>query len=264
MVIVLKQDTPEIVARQLEFFEVVGNDLVPSHVRGKRADAYVYEWVEGKEASSYMDIETLVSKMPGSVWKRHRKPAPPATEDRVQYNRYVMEKAQGIFRREELRIIEGILTAGIIRGSLHGAWQVHGDLTLENVIVRSDGGGLVLIDPGHPRGLYCEELDISKLMQSVVTHWEMAVGKRVHTINPSFFKIRPEALALLLSHWIRLLPHRERHNELISSYGRHVVVPAIIDESRGKEWETHASSDGSGWGPDRLSQRCLRGLQERL
>lgn len=264
MAMVLKRDTPEIVSRQLRFFEAISGTLIPSKVRRRSSDAYVYEWVEGKEASCAAHIEMVANKMPGPVWKRYKGRPVPTAESRIYYVRYVMEKARAIFRREELKVVGGILATGIASGKLRGAWEVHGDLTLENVIVRADGKGFTMIDPGHPRGLYCEELDITKLMQSVITHWEMAKGKRTHAIDTGGWKIRPETLALLLSHWIRLLPHREKHNKVVLGYGRHVVVPAIIDEASGKEWQEYASSDGHGWSPDRLSRRCLRGLQERL
>ncbi len=137
MVIVLKQDKPEIVARQLEFFEAVGNGLVPSHVRSRRADAYVYEWVEGKEAYSIIHVEMLVDILKRSVWKGSDEIGSPSTLDRLQYVRYVMAKAGRIFKEQELIPIEGVLWEGIVNGELHGAQQVHGDLTLENVIVRS-------------------------------------------------------------------------------------------------------------------------------
>ena len=261
MAIVWKQDAPEIIARQLHFFASMPSGFVPSNVSQTGPDSYDYKWVHGEEASSFTHVKGLLEMMPRVVWGRDARSSSLLVKGREQYIQYVMAKVRYMFGSGTWGVIEDILVKGILHSGLSWARQVHGDLTMENVIVKPDGGEIVLIDPGHPRGLCCEELDISKLMQSVTTHWEMAKGKRVHRIAfDNTWKIKPSTLALLLSHWVRILSHPEKHSACVLSYGTRVVIPAIIAESEGKDWKHYATSDGSGWGSDRLSQRCLRGL----
>lgn len=262
---IIKHDEPEIIDRQLEFFESVSPKLRPIRIKRTRDNAYTFEWVEGKEASSIKHVEMLAGKLPDEIWRRNSEPEPPTTGERLTYIRYVMGKARSVTDdRHELSIFDHMMTLGLLRDQVFGARQVHGDLTMENIIVRSNGKGFALIDPGHPRGLYCEEIDISKLMQSIVTHWEVALGKRKIVPTVTFMKLRPVTVALLLSHWIRLLAHREKHPKKALQYGKRVVFPALIDEYASDEWRDYMEHGGSGWNPDRLSERCLRELRERV
>lgn len=83
---------------------------------------------------------------------------------------------------------------------------VHGDLTMENVYQRYDTLNVGFIDPGHVRWLPCQELDEAKLLQS-------AEGWKSFCMGGDELPFTPTRLhhLLLLSHYIRLLAHPEKH-----------------------------------------------------
>lgn len=130
--------------------------------------------------------------------------------------------------------------------------NIHGDLTAENVVVRCQGrpattsADLCFIDPGRPRGMVFMENDEAKMLQSIVTHWELLRGR---VAEP--YELFPEMtwrkvhLEMLISHWIRLKPHWPQLRKVVNN-----VTDALFVE--------HASCDGPGWSPDRLRDRCLR------
>lgn len=102
----------------------------------------------------------------------------------------------------------------------------HGDLTLENVVCRrkvAENTGIemldfVFIDPGHPRGLPCREMDEAKIMQSLEEHSNRNVANGTfEPIQRGTFDWYNEKLAslphrvLLASHYLRLLRHAKKH-----------------------------------------------------
>lgn len=95
--------------------------------------------------------------------------------------------------------------AGIIlQSGVEYCASVHGDFTLENIIVQRDGS-FQLIDPGEPHGMCCRELDEGKLLQSVYMQWERRGWQSQTLTLPNWAS--KLSVAFLASHWARLTPH---------------------------------------------------------
>ena len=92
---------------------------------------------------------------------------------------------------------------------------VHGDCTAENIVY--DGDKYVLIDPGNPRGLYCRELDQAKLMQSWIG-WNWGVATR-----GEFPWRSPQVYALCITHFYRLIRHKELHDDERIEFARDAI-----------------------------------------
>jgi hypothetical protein len=82
--------------------------------------------------------------------------------------------------------------------------QVYGDCTLENIILTPNK--VVLIDPGHPRGLVCKENDDAKLLQSL-RGWENV--KKGEEPEPKLMldDVSDTVVAIYITHLYRLLRH---------------------------------------------------------
>ncbi len=80
----------------------------------------------------------------------------------------------------------------------------HGDCTLYNILVGKKG--VKIFDPGNTYGLNCRELDESKMLQS----WD-GFGTLMRDLPPIVgpvpFTVTRTHYELLLSHYIRMLPH---------------------------------------------------------
>lgn len=88
----------------------------------------------------------------------------------------------------------------------------HGDMTLSNVMIRK--GDVVFIDPGKSHGLPCREIDEAKLLQSYRGwHWF------IHKEEPIGQMITLQRhRVLLLSHYIRILHHLDKHPPLTKTF----------------------------------------------
>lgn len=103
----------------------------------------------------------------------------------------------------------------------------HGDMTLENVII-CEHDPIRFIDPGYPRGLPTRELDESKLLQSL-DGWHEIKWNQCPRSYPAF-KMKPIHVALLCTHYIRLLKHDHKPDLLEFAHDRLEHWLAFIKE----------------------------------
>ncbi|WP_251554023.1 HAD hydrolase-like protein [Neobacillus muris] len=98
----------------------------------------------------------------------------------------------------------------------------HGDLTLNNIVVKSND--FYLIDPNNSKRMYSSWLlDVSKLMQSSRNYEfifglsyknnKVQVGKIRELIFLRYHKIYGKLLLLELTHWLRMLKYKQKNNE---------------------------------------------------
>lgn len=120
--------------------------------------------------------------------------------DRVGYVKYCANRVTGHYELKPVLDALGF----ILDDELTPVADCHGDFTNQNVIRRRRDHRLVMIDPGHDRGLPCRELDESKMLQSVEGFCELHRGtpRLCWQMSPSRIQ-----LVLLMTHYIRLLHH---------------------------------------------------------
>jgi hypothetical protein len=105
---------------------------------------------------------------------------------------------------------KGPLPSWVIReietAELTPVGNCHGDATCKNAIWDVHQDRLVLFDPGNARGLPCREIDEAKILQSMDGFDEYWLD---HPPIPYQrpFKIRRIHLALLYTHYLRILAH---------------------------------------------------------
>jgi hypothetical protein len=111
--------------------------------------------------------------------------------DVVTYMQYMSDKMPDEHYRIVCASLRGLTPVG----------QVYGDCTWENIVLTNDR--VVFIDPGDPRGLFCKELDLAKLLQSE-RGWELVKkgGEGVQAPWPA-----DNVVALYVTHLYRLLRH---------------------------------------------------------
>lgn len=168
-----------------------------------------YKYVEGRMMEE-RDVESFLNFMK-DVWRPTGKQA-----DLASYVDYVWSKSRHI------AVYEAILH--LLRTPINEVETVHGDCTFENVLVPFQ-----LIDPGLPRGAYCAENDRGKLLQSYMMNWETR-GWLHSNVRPLPSWATPTDLAMLITHWARLIPHWPDldfswgFNYLLQELRRHVAI----------------------------------------
>lgn len=211
----------DIVDRHLEFFNGLPSEVKPANIVRTAPCSYEYDYVEGAPIRAQRHLENLYSSAFCYLWSRHiRGDVNLAISE---YLGYVNELNAGLgypcglFNR---------VAACIFDASGHIVMtEMHGDLTLENVL-RTQDDHYVFIDPGMVRGgLSCRQLDEAKMLQSVLTKWDI-----LNRTSPTFglrapFEVEPVHIAFLITHWIRLMRHTERHGSEILEH-----APAVIRE----------------------------------
>lgn len=94
----------------------------------------------------------------------------------------------------------------IVMKPLPAVRNVHGDMTLENILITPDCR-IVFIDPGEPRKMYTPALDRGKLLQSYCMGWEhRAWIHKVGLFRPPSWTTEID-WAFLVTHWTRLYRH---------------------------------------------------------
>jgi hypothetical protein len=165
-------------------------------------------WEDGYTHYSYV-TGYHPSRVGQTVWKALEKlwGNPETPVNREPYLKYMADKMPA----EDLELVN----SNLIR--LHAADEVVGDCTLENIIL-SDGR-VYFIDPGHPRGLKCKELDIAKILQSM-RGWEHFKRPKVFALRESdhFGMYTRETVALYITHLYRLLKHE--HSQQCHEWAR--------------------------------------------
>jgi hypothetical protein len=124
-----------------------------------------------------------------------------------RYVGYVLEKLECLhfFDRKMKDKIQRLVAREIENDALTPAYNVHGDLTLSNVV--TNGKDIVFIDPGDHRGLPCREIDEAKIMQSL-DGWDVVRHGAPSPLAYPRFATRRVHWVLLITHYVRLLCHR--------------------------------------------------------
>ena len=184
---------------------------IPRFVR-QYGEHYLYRYVDGRQAQ-VADVPEILRTME-LVWDVYQHGRLTMAE-KLRYCEYVAERTAGL-KPEAVEVVRDALNV-IQESELPRARLVHGDLTLENVVIEPTGN-VVLIDPGYPREMVTPALDRGKLLQSVVMRWEERWGPQVEFLSikvpypwerPNTWPDWADATdwAFLVTHWVRLLPH---------------------------------------------------------
>lgn len=183
-------------ARVREFYTSL--PLANQPTRVSVGETLSYELVEGSYPRS---VERVLEEARDAMWHTDGGYLP---IDKDAYELYIRKL---IDKLDRTWIAERAL-ACIRSSELTPVVQCHGDLTLSNCIHTYDDR-IVFIDPGHHRGLPCRELDEAKILQSLDGFDMLRYGHPVplHT-TPEW--IRPVHWAILLTHYIRLIPHMKK------------------------------------------------------
>jgi hypothetical protein len=207
--------------RHLEFFARLPEGFKPTNIERVSETSYSYDRVAGHMPATQGEVRAVHETANRILWR----PTIPISSSYIDqahkedYIEYVQEKAAALWLNSEaLANVFDIIR----RTPLYRVDEVHGDLTLENVLI-TGVSQVVFIDPGHPRGLVCKELDQAKILQSTFTKWDLMNGSSGSYWLHAPFVINPIHLALLATHWIRLLNHPERHNHKLIGFGQAVL-----------------------------------------
>lgn len=178
---------------------------------------YSYDYVEGHHPRNWLTVWRIMDIY---VWcgSEHLKYS---QHEYCEYMRMIMIK---LCNPADAVCYEGFLDI-IMKAELTPVARCHGDLTLYNVIMRKHHG-MVLIDPGHCRGLPCRELDESKLMQSIDGFDVIHKGLPPACVIPKF-QARKVHWALLATHYIRMLRHVQDES-LAFAYNRIAQIKEMI------------------------------------
>lgn len=207
----LKRCSPEDRNHQLMWFR--RNPSISPKDTHAQPEGYYYEWVEGECPVRPERLPDLLKFCEQKLW------APPGEDRRLDlYSQFYLKHLVSVLfdldRPDSTQIMLNLLTLlPLYNWTFTPVAECHGDLTLENVV--DCGDRFVFIDPGFHRGLPCRELDEAKLMQSL----EELLYQRLNRWRPDSFvvdwyyaKTRSLVhLALLLSHYVRLLRHAAKH-----------------------------------------------------
>jgi hypothetical protein len=171
----------------------------PKNLLLVKGNTIEYDFIDGHHPRDWKDVhDEMIGIWHHGINKR-------LDMDGDSYIEYVVKRA--IELGLERKRIEKALSC-IVKDPLTQVTFCHGDLTLYNVLKTQDG--IVLIDPGNPRGLPCQEIDEAKIMQSLDGFDCVYRNLPQANIVPTF-PARKVHWALLLSHYIRMLRHIERH-----------------------------------------------------
>jgi hypothetical protein len=178
---------------------------IPSWLRPSGLEIYngalSYDFIDGQTPRDYYDVWLMMKQ---DVWGGMG-----LTVDRNQYCSYVAGLTDDNMSRV-LRIID--------KSELTSVTRCHGDLTLYNCIETVEND-LVLFDPNDCHGLPCQELDESKLLQSLdgFDYVHKGLPPLTHTI---MFDCRKVHWALLITHYIRMLRHPDKISNVSQSFAR--------------------------------------------
>lgn len=167
----------------------------------------VYDFIAGRPSLSLMSMHHVLSELWASAdhCDDRRKALMSFSVDLDAYERHLMHcvPADNIDDAEW-----AMKTLRSYANTLTPVRQVHGDASQSNFVhTYGDNPRVVMIDPGHHRGLCVKELDEAKLLQSllgfeyVYRHFHMPH----YVLLP--FEVTRCHIALLVTHLLRLLRH---------------------------------------------------------
>lgn len=253
--VMVKQETgSDLVDSQMNFWMRVPERNRPSGLHRIRPCIYLYTKVEGSMPCSE-DASLIWSAVKNTVWSWVDWTDDLDMDTRWQEPSYSYKDYCDYV---ELRGGDYDLMMRVATHTFTPARTVHGDLTIENLLIAS--GVVVFLDPGRPI-LLVRELDEAKLLQSWVTQWEALKGTGpVWECVSIPFTIRYVHIALLYSHWVRLLGHDERHTSSVLKIGRDTVLPELEQILREAPENDSELDDRHRRCLDRLEEACLRML----
>jgi len=254
-----KHDSKEHLDAQERVYNMIPPRHKPKSLFRRDANTLAYEYVKGV----HPDTDLTINKS-HRVWKLICRPSVMRPEEKLrilctaEYRLYIIERAYLTFQGDNLARIRDalIVWCNEARKFVYTEF-IHGDFTLENIIIDQEWD-VVYIDPGVDRGLTVIEMDESKMLQSIITQWEHIHRDRLPCRVPPPFEVLPEHIVLLLSHWIRLLAHPEKHSEEIQLYGVQQVVPLLLEEIDAYNAGRHGRS------PSELQAECIRRIPSSL
>lgn len=205
------------------FFSEVPVDMRPRNFSVVDDGVFAYSYMHDmRHPTTEEEFQRVIKRMESDVWvPTNRHLHPPTVR---AYGEYIIERARSLrLGASVLGDLNTIFRDDLPERDIPSVEMVHGDFTRENILVNDTE--VRLIDPGDPRGMYCREMDISKLMQSLVTDWEHLKKRGLQAIRFSVSNITRDGFSsleyvLLLSHWIRLASHSERHSEEVLAVAR--------------------------------------------
>jgi hypothetical protein len=217
-----KEDSPEAVQRHLAFFSQLPEPHRPSGIVARDgACFYSYDYVEGQHPRTQAEVDIVYEVAQRVLWKPRATDPLLTHASVVAYCSYALNRANSFPADRHLLNFDGMraveraiqILTGTDPALFTPVAMVHGDLTMENVII-TPKGMVVFIDPGHNRGCLVRELDEGKILQSTLLKWDLM------NRTSGFFLVRPPGLvinrlnvAFLITHVVRLLCHPERHDE---------------------------------------------------
>lgn len=213
--LISKVEEPELMNRQLRYFTATNG--LKCEVNGD--GSYHYEYIPGQMCT---DVHEVFLHLSRKIWNR----PPLGVCDADHYPSYIKQLCLQfnivLPHQIELAILETF-------HSMSPVVLCHGDATMENFIQTDHG--IVDIDPGLPRGFNCQENDIGKMLQSILTCWErVRHDVVVEWRNIDQLVVTRSSIVALLTHWIRIVKNKHRHPEYIETYARNVVIPKLVEE----------------------------------
>ena len=197
------------VDRQFRVFKRLPDHLKPEGLKRLTPTRYSMKRVKETTPAS---VFTVVRNAAQYLWAGRMPGGEHEQAQRLAYAKYIQDRTSQPVRELFLRHTQ----------NLKWCEEVHGDLTLENVM------GERFIDPGDPRGMVCIENDLGKLGQSLAG-WEHA--KRGWELPSDFergqFRLlfgSPAVTAFELSHWIRLSVHTEMHDAKVIAFALDRII----------------------------------------
>lgn len=248
----IKREAPELLVRQFKFFREIAEENRPSNLKYIGPTMYEYDWVEGEHPRNQEEMWRAWEVLESQRVKVGEPVQGTRCREFVKYWQYVVDRWVSVQRDDRPKI------SMIIPSTFQMVAPVHGDCTLENILIKPNGVP-VFIDPGNTKELDLAAQDRAKLMQSVITQYEAA--NRGWEYCGWDLPFEPDQMDwyLLLCHWIRLLAHPEKHTDKVERYGRNVVVPSLVELlNNGKE----IIRVRPRWCANRFQAECVSRLQK--
>lgn len=169
-------------------------------------DGIVYEWVEGVCPCPQNKIQELLSFCHKLLWSSdtYRQEYP------HHIKRYLLHCLDVAVQVKQLPVYEWVHDK-LYTSHPTFTYYCHGDLTLENVVYCNNS--FVFIDPGRHWGLCCQEIDETKVMQSIEeVHLTRPVSMSLETLDLYYrWRESPLHMALLATHYLRMLRYTDKH-----------------------------------------------------
>lgn len=181
-----KELSPYMIERWMLLSSIAGPRIEQVH-----PDGLTYESRPGNQTWDVIRIRDAVRKMWGACGY--------VQPNKLAYIQYVQQRYN----------VDTICHLPLLEAALCPAFFVHGDCTCENFI---DGKP---IDYGHPRGMYCIENDIGKLLQCCTSFYSYRDGS-VPTLGREelVHSASRASLSMMLTHFQRMIRHQNARGAL--------------------------------------------------